>query len=76
VAQVCDFDSHVLVRGDSVNGEQQVILWVGLLLTLVYLFSDKSFHDALVSSSSKPGVVLDADISPAANAQVSGTQLL
>lgn len=58
------------------NAEQQIILWVGLLLTMVYLFTDKSFHTALVSTSSKPGIVTDADISPAANAQAPGTQLV
>jgi hypothetical protein len=58
-----------------VNAEQQVILWVGLLLTVVYLFTDKSFHEALVTSSSRPGVVTDADVS-SAGAQTAGTQLL
>jgi hypothetical protein len=60
----------------TVSAEQQIIMWVGLLLTMVYLFTSKSFHQALVTTSAKPGVVTDADVSQAATAQTAGTQLL
>jgi hypothetical protein len=51
-----------------VSSEQLVVAWVGLLLTMVYLFTSKSFHEALTSTSSKPGVVTDADFGPATTA--------
>ena len=43
------------------NAQQQIVLWVGLLLTLVYLFTDKTFHQALFTTSAKPGMVQDSD---------------
>jgi hypothetical protein len=51
-----------------VNRNQQIILWLGLVLTLVYLFTDKSFHAALTTTSSKPGTVQDADFTTGAQA--------
>ena len=51
------------------NAQQQIILWVGLLLTLVYLFTDKSFHNALVTTSSRPGTVQDTDFTTPVSTQ-------
>lgn len=57
------------------NTQQQIILWTGLILTLVYLFTDKSFHKALTTTSSAPGKVQDVDFLTNAPAP-SGTQLV
>ena len=58
------------------NSEQQIILWVGLILTLVYLFTNKSFHNALFTTSSKPGTVTDADFTTQPVTQPAGTDLV
>lgn len=61
------------------SSEQLIVAWIGLLLTLVYLFTSKSFHQALVTTSSTPGTVQDVNFTapsvPAAQ-QPTGTTLV
>lgn len=43
------------------NRQQVIILWIGLALTLVYLFTDKTMHDALFTTGSQAGTVNDVN---------------
>jgi hypothetical protein len=48
------------------NTQQQIILWIGLILTTIYLFTDKTFHTVLTSKSSGSGTVTDANFTSSA----------